>query len=150
MRIFRIINSSKPLCAWQILHLWLCSTMSRTPNEREEVVRIIQRSKTPISPRDIQKRSKGRIHTSTIYRALKALVELGVVRRVDLGTRSARFEYVDAAHHHHHLVCIKCGTVEDVSVCLPRKTLASVLSRTDFAKLVEHRLEFSGVCKSCE
>lgn len=124
--------------------------MSRAPNEREEVARVIQKSKVPVSPGVIQKRVRGKMHISTIYRALKSLTLSGLVRRVDLGTRSAQFEYVDENHHHHHLVCIRCGVVEDVNVCLPEKTLATVLNRTKFSQLVEHRLEFSGVCKSCK
>jgi Fe2+ or Zn2+ uptake regulation protein len=48
----------------------------------------------------------------TVYAALDALEEAGIVRRVAGGRGAALFDAGPAAHH--HLVCRRCGAVEDL------------------------------------
>src|SRR5256885_9827444 len=52
------------------------------------------------------------VHTSTIYRNLHSLEELGVVEHVHLGHGPAVYHLTDRAHH--HLVCESCGRVQEV------------------------------------
>jgi Fur family ferric uptake transcriptional regulator len=48
----------------------------------------------------------------TVYSALGALEDAGVVRRVSAGRGPALFDAGPAAHH--HLVCRRCGAVTDL------------------------------------
>ena len=52
------------------------------------------------------------IGTATVYRALDHLTEMGLVRRLSLGRKSAVYEYVREPHI--HFVCRKCGGVYDI------------------------------------
>ena len=52
------------------------------------------------------------IGTATVYRALDHLTEMGLVRRLSLGRKSAVYEYVREPHM--HFVCRKCGGVYDI------------------------------------
>jgi Fe2+ or Zn2+ uptake regulation protein len=53
------------------------------------------------------------ISLRTVYQTLNDLVDMGEIHRIELGTRSARFDpNVEASHH--HLVCDRCGLVRDV------------------------------------
>ena len=47
------------------------------------------------------------IGTATVYRALDHLTELGMIRRLALGKKSAVYEYVRDSHV--HFVCNRCG-----------------------------------------
>jgi len=52
------------------------------------------------------------IGTATVYRALDHLTELGLIRRLSLGKKSAVYEYVRDSHV--HFVCNRCGQVYDI------------------------------------
>src|SRR5690606_27210650 len=86
------------------------------------------------------------IHRSTVYRTLDALEEMGVIDRISLGSRGAVYHLAD--HAHHHLVCGRCGAVEE----LPAELLAPVLDvlaeRTAFT-LDRPRVAITGLCPAC-
>ena len=94
-------------------------------------------------------RGGSRVGTASIYRALELLVRLGLVRRLDMGDGTARYE---AAHpsgeHHHHLVCSTCGRVEAFEDDELERTLRNVESRTGYS-VAEHDVVLRGACRSC-
>jgi Fe2+ or Zn2+ uptake regulation protein len=53
----------------------------------------------------------------TVYSTLALLAELGVARRVAAPGSSTRFEAVDGDHH--HMICERCGAIEDLHVRVP-------------------------------
>jgi Fur family transcriptional regulator, stress-responsive regulator len=53
----------------------------------------------------------------TVYSTLALLTDLGVARRVSAPGPSARFEA--RVDDHHHMVCQRCGAVEDLNVRVP-------------------------------
>jgi len=90
-----------------------------------------------------------RVDVATIYRTLKSFEEKGILRRVDLRNDSVCFEMNDS-HHHHHLVCKKCGDIEDVDVCeIDRLSKMALKHSSKFKLILDHSLEFFGVCKAC-
>ena len=52
------------------------------------------------------------IGTATVYRALDHLTEMGLIRRLSLGKKSAVYEYIRT--NHMHFVCEQCGNVYDI------------------------------------
>lgn len=84
----------------------------------------------------------------TVYRTLDCFVELGLVSKTQFQDKIAKYELFSEGHHHHHLVCNNCGSVEDV--CINEDSLLNQVSReTDF-KIKSHSLEFFGVCGKCQ
>jgi Fe2+ or Zn2+ uptake regulation protein len=83
----------------------------------------------------------------TVYRTLDCFVDLGIVGKTQFKDKTAKYELVTVANHHHHLVCDKCGSVEDIplddSILLKR-----VRKQTDF-QVNSHSLEFFGICANC-
>ena len=82
----------------------------------------------------------------TVYATLEALEEAGLVRRVAAGRGRALYDSRPADHH--HLVCRRCGAVEDLDteVSLDR-VLASAAEQgfaVDGAEVVVH-----GLCERC-
>src|ERR671936_2514867 len=53
----------------------------------------------------------------TVYSALEALEDAGLVRRVAAGQGRALYDARPADHH--HLVCRRCGAVEDLDADVP-------------------------------
>lgn len=96
------------------------------------------------------KLASGAWDPATIYRNLTDLVEVGLVRRTDLGDHVWRFEAVSATHDgaaHPHFVCTECGTVE----CLP--PMEFVVPRTKTPRAVKQRkveVQVRGLCDTCQ
>jgi Fe2+ or Zn2+ uptake regulation protein len=53
----------------------------------------------------------------TVYSTLALLADLGVARRVSAPGASTRFEA--RVDDHHHMVCERCGAIEDLHVKVP-------------------------------
>lgn len=92
---------------------------------------------------------------SSVYRNLTALIDAGALHRVTGTDDRARFELSESfsGHHHHHLVCASCGTVEDFS---PSTRLERALGDTIRAvgerhgyQVAEHLVELRGLCSAC-
>ena len=87
---------------------------------------------------------------ATLYRTLNDLTAAGIVRRVDLNTGVAHFEYTPHRPHHHHLVCTDCGLIEDIETCpLPQLTKNILPIHPHFYEITDHQLEVFGRCTTC-
>ena len=121
--------------------------------KRRALVDSLGSARTPMSIGDVLEASAG-LPQSSAYRNLAVLEQAGVVRRVVTEEGYARFELTeDLTEHHHHLICSRCGRVEDVRVpddveTTIDRTLDRVARRTGFAK-VSHRLDLIGTCRNC-
>jgi Fur family ferric uptake transcriptional regulator len=90
---------------------------------------------------EIRERCPG-VGLVTIYRTLDLLSEIGVVRRLDLGS-GPRYEL--AEDHHHHLICESCGDVSEFESC---PVDLRGLKGMDF-EIRSHTLEIYGRCADC-
>ncbi len=55
----------------------------------------------------------GAVSTQAVYDVLKALVDAGLARRIDLAGSAARYEIM-RGDGHEHVVCRGCGAIKDV------------------------------------
>ncbi|HEX2097584.1 MAG TPA: Fur family transcriptional regulator [Rubrobacteraceae bacterium] len=81
---------------------------------------------------------------ATVYRTLGLLVELGIVRRLELGD-GARYEL--AEDHHHHVICESCGGISEFERC-PLDSERLELKDPKF-EVRSHSLEVYGLCAGC-
>lgn len=88
---------------------------------------------------------KFNINLSTIYRNLESLLNEGKIRKVELGADRSFYELV--GEHHHHIVCIGCGSIEDIQLN-EEELIANIKKQTKF-NISDHLFEFFGLCKSC-
>lgn len=98
----------------------------------------------------IVKRRHLRLSLGTVYRNLRVLAGQGEVRELDFGMSVTYFETVKDAHY--HLVCRVCSGISDMEMDLERKLMALVenASSADGFQVEQHRLDFVGVCKTCQ
>jgi Fur family ferric uptake transcriptional regulator len=87
-----------------------------------------------------------RVSLGTVYRNLDSMTRSGLVRRLDVGSGSCRFDGTTKPHD--HAVCAVCGRVDDVSEPALRVDYDAAGAATGYA-IRTHRLQFVGLCPSC-
>lgn len=125
----------------------------RYTGQRRRLVDILARAGSPLALPDIL-RGRRDLAQSSVYRNLVGLEHAGVVQRVMTDEEHGRYELAeDITGHHHHLICQRCGRVQDLP--LPGefertldRTLDRVAGRAGFAE-VSHRLDLIGICGDC-
>ncbi len=117
----------------------------RATAQRVALLAHLMRFREPATVEDITRALRGTLDPVTAYRSLSQMRDAGLVRALTFGG-AVQYEY--AARHHHHLVCRRCGRIEDVDVCVPVLPPRSV-ARAGFASVTDHSLEFFGMCAAC-
>ncbi len=119
-------NTAQRQCIFELLH-------GTTVHPTAETIYAEARDKMPS------------ISLRTVYQTLNDLAALGEIQQLDLGTGSFRFDpNVDA---HHHLVCIECGSAEDIYADFPDVQIPRAAAR-DF-ELTSTEVVFRGRCATC-
>jgi Fur family transcriptional regulator, stress-responsive regulator len=86
------------------------------------------------------------ISQQTVYSALGLLTQLGVARRVPVPGGTARFEA--RVDDHHHMVCERCGALEDLEVRVPLGRALDAARDTGF-EAASASLTVLGLCRRC-
>jgi len=116
---------------------------------RLAILGIFDKNKNPMSAQEIIDALPSDTDQATVYRTLKSLREKGVIKQIDLRHNHAHYELADVADHH-HLICLRCGRIEDVAHHGVEAMENTVLHNSKhFAEIKTHALEFYGVCKTC-
>lgn len=89
-----------------------------------------------------------RISFATVYRNLKILKKLGLIRELNYGRNFSRYDA--RIDNHHHFVCIKCGKVYDINPDESMNYNWSKIARKEGFSPIHYRLEFYGYCCSDE
>jgi Fur family ferric uptake transcriptional regulator len=125
------------------------SGLRATPG-RIELIDVLAQEREPITVRELMDKLPTPLNEVTLYRALEALAEVGLVTQVDLQHGHAHYELAATRKHHHHLVCTDCGVVEDFVNETCEASLAGTAKKSNLFKVVtSHSMEVFGLCKSC-
>jgi len=87
------------------------------------------------------------VDRSTVYRAVRLFVDLGVVVAADTGDGEICYEVARLAPHH-HLVCRHCGGEWEIGDQAMHAMIAEVATHHDFQVDTDHLVLF-GQCASC-
>ena len=85
---------------------------------------------------------------TSVYRALQALADAGVVDVVRTTTGELTYRRCDSDEHHHHLVCATCGATVEVESPEIERWVADV-ARAHGYEVASHTLEVTGTCRAC-
>lgn len=88
------------------------------------------------------------VHRASVYRALEALTDAGLVQHVHLGHGATAYHLADGAGEHLHLQCGGCGAVMDAPVELLSPVRRRLLRDHGFALDAAH-VALSGRCETC-
>lgn len=93
------------------------------------------------------RKSDRTIDRSTVYRAVRLFVDLGIVVAADTGDGETCYEVARLAPHH-HLVCRICGGEWEIDDKPLQTMIAEVAVHHDFRVDTDHLVLF-GQCASC-
>ena len=82
---------------------------------------------------------------ATVYNTLRELVEMDVLRELDLGLGERHYDFV--TENHAHLICLGCGRVEDVPYDKEAVKLSS--KHPHGFRIVDCNVIFRGYCPDC-
>jgi Fur family transcriptional regulator, ferric uptake regulator len=133
--------------------LRLAGAGQRYTAQRRMLVEILGRAGRPLTIPEILAAATD-LTQSSAYRNITVLIDIGVVDRIAGSDDYGRFELAETfAGHHHHLVCERCGTVEDLHASPKLEQALGETARAAAAEqgyeISEHRLELRGRCAKC-
>lgn len=137
-----------PLSAEGIKDLLSLHGINKTQS-KIKILQIVSESSRPISVQEIYERINESCDLSTVFRSITQFKEKGIISEVNLEEGFLRYEIKphDHSEHHHHVLCRVCGDIRNIEEC-DLKQFEKSIEKLGF-KLMEHRLEFTGVCSKC-
>lgn len=119
-----------------------------TPQRRIilEELRKADSHPTAVELYDIVRRQMPGLSLATVYRNLDLLAEQGTIRKLTLGGKETRFD--GKLDRHYHVRCVRCGRVDDLRE-LPAESLPGQPRHAAGYQILDHSLEFVGVCPDC-
>jgi Fur family ferric uptake transcriptional regulator len=119
---------------------------------RLKVLEILENSdKHHLSAEDVYKKliDFGEdVGLATVYRVLTQFESAGLVTRHNFEGGYSVFE-LDQGEHHDHLVCVKCGHVEEFVDDLIEQRQIEIAEKANF-KMTDHSLNIYGLCPQCQ
>lgn len=118
---------------------------------RDRVARVVLRSDEHLSVEQIHQQlvQQGEsVGLATIYRTLELLEKSGLVRAHDFGQGFRRFEPNPGQGSHYHLICLRCGRVEEFQHERLERMLPIIADEHGY-EAERHRLELYGTCRDC-
>lgn len=89
----------------------------------------------------------GTVSTQTVYDALRTLVAVGLVGRIEPAGHPVLYE-TRTGDNHHHVVCRACGRVEDVACAIGEAPCLTAAESHGFA-IDEAEVVYWGTCPDC-
>jgi Fur family ferric uptake transcriptional regulator len=84
---------------------------------------------------------------TTVYRTMKLLCEAGIAHEHHFEDGVTRYEV--ELEHHDHLVCLRCGKIEEFECELIEKSQQEIADSYGY-RLLHHRHELYGHCPACD
>lgn len=90
----------------------------------------------------------GSLSQQAVYDNLHALLDAGLIRRIEPANSPALYE-ARTGDNHHHLVCKQCGLVEDVDCVVGHRPCLEPAATHGFV-IAEAEVIFWGICPACQ
>lgn len=120
----------------------------RITQPRLEILKVLKDCHKPVTISEMQdKLGKKKIDQATIYRTMDSFLEKRIVATYDFKDNFTRYEMIVDRDHHHHVVCKKCGKVENIEDCFSNE-IEKDLKKKGY-KEITHYMEFFGICEKC-
>ncbi|WP_218079275.1 Fur family transcriptional regulator [Anthocerotibacter panamensis] len=127
----------------------------RLTPQREVILKIFQElpQGNHLSAEDLHEQLVGLdqdISLSTVYRTLKLLARMGILRQLELAEGHKHYELNQPhPYHHHHLVCVRCNkTIEFKSTSILQ--VGSKQAQEYGYKLLDCQLTIHAICPECQ
>ncbi|WP_163533635.1 transcriptional repressor [Helicobacter suis] len=122
----------------------------KNSKQREEVVSVLYKSGTHLSPEEITQSIRlndKNTSISSVYRILNFLEKENFIYTLETNKNGRRYE-IAAKEHHDHIICLHCGEIiEFVDLEIEERQIQ--VAREHKAKLVSHDMKLFVVCAKC-
>ncbi|MGD1896133.1 MAG: Fur family transcriptional regulator [Phormidesmis sp.] len=99
---------------------------------------------------DLLREDGSRIGLSTVYRNLKMMSRMGILRELELAEGQKRYEINQPApHHHHHMICVRCNKTIEFKNDSVLKSGARAAHKFGY-QLLDCQLSIRAVCPTCQ
>ncbi len=118
--------------------------------QRQAVLDVVLGSEEHLTANEIYEAARRRLPTlsfATVYNSLKYLKEAGLVREINFGKSSSRYDRETGRHD--HALCSRCGRLVDFDLPETAQMLRSAARRSRFKPESIH-LTLVGVCPECQ
>jgi len=119
---------------------------------RIKILDIMEKSETRhLSAEDVYKHlleDGEEVGLATVYRVLTQFESAGLVARHHFDEGHSVFE-LNQGHHHDHIVCVKCGKVEEFMDETIEQRQKDIAADAGF-QITDHCLYIYGVCGACQ
>lgn len=127
----------------------------RYTSGRRAVVAGLEQGEGPMTVGELQESLNDGVPLSSLYRTLALMSDTGIISLHHSAHGLTRYELAEwLAGHHHHLVCITCGSVDDIEISVEDERglellVQSLAGKSGFA-VTDHSLEIDGECRRCQ
>ena len=127
----------------------LKSVSMKATKKRIMILESVRTSPSPVTAEDIyEKLSQSLdISLSTVYRALNAMSDKGIIIKAVRPDGKTYFHFNDHQHKH-ELICSVCHRSVDVEDCPFDEISRKIAQKTGFV-ITGHNMEFTGICPNC-
>lgn len=84
---------------------------------------------------------------ATVYKALKTLVDVGLIQEINVGEGNFRYDGNSAPHP--HVQCLGCGKVDDFKNLSLENLNTLATEYTDY-QIISNKVYFYGYCVNCQ
>lgn len=127
----------------------------RLTPQRETILEIFQNLPTGnhLSAEDLYNllHNQGEnISLSTIYRTLKLMARMGILRELELAEGHKHYEINQPSpHHHHHLICVRCNKTIEFKNDSILKTGTKTAQKEGY-HLLDCQMIIHAICPTCQ
>ncbi|MEB3260034.1 MAG: Fur family transcriptional regulator [Cyanobacteriota bacterium] len=127
----------------------------RLTPQRERMLALFQHlgEGRHLSAEEAHQRLRGQgeqVSLATVYRTLRLLSGMGLLKELELAEGGRRFELAGGEHrHHHHLVCVRCGRIEEFENPAVLAAAEAAAIRHGFQLLEQGVLNLRALCPAC-
>jgi Fur family ferric uptake transcriptional regulator len=83
-----------------------------------------------------------------VRQCMKRMVDLGFAQKKQFEGQPVRYEHHHLGRHHDHLICTKCGKIEEFADEDMERLQLKIAARQGF-HMLQHRMEIYGLCSEC-
>lgn len=114
---------------------------------KKDLLSLLEKSQSPLTVTEIL--TKIDANKTTIYRQLKSFIKNDLVKQIELGDGKKRYESTKSGHHH-HLICMDCKSITEFDLKDDFTKEEDKIKKAKKFKVLEHNLEFFGLCANCK
>ncbi|AKG36638.1 Fur family transcriptional regulator [Paenibacillus durus] len=118
-------------------------------SQRQAVYDIVRESHDHPTAAEVMNRLVEKGHNlayGTVYNSLRYLADKQLIRELKLGEAASRYDA--RMDDHQHIICERCGAVDEVMSHVPEPWMEAVAKETGYTIAHAH-VVFGGICSAC-